>query len=96
MKRSRMFELKRPDLLMPPSRKRSPPRGLVVRRPFLTCPVVKRYLSRWRYGPAQRRQGNGMKWNVKVEPDAVTLAQPGRLKPAPQETWPSEPPRLRT
>jgi len=37
-----------------------------------------------------------MKWNVRVEPVAVTLAQPGRLKPAAQETWPSEPPRLLT
>jgi hypothetical protein len=36
-----------------------------------------------------RRQGKGMKVNVRVEPLVVTLAQPGRLKPAPQETWPS-------
>ncbi len=36
-----------------------------------------------------RSYGKGMKWNVRVEPVAVTLAQPGRLKPAPHETWPS-------
>jgi hypothetical protein len=29
-------------------------------------------------------QGNGMKWNVSVEPVAVTLAQPGLLRPAAQ------------
>jgi len=29
-------------------------------------------------------QGDGMKWNVSVKPIDVTLAQPGRLRPAAQ------------
>ena len=41
-------------------------------------------------------QGKAMKWIARVEPVTMTPAQPGLLKPAAQENWPSDPPRLRT